>query len=76
MEQIDITKLFDFGMSGVMLFMLAKLWSRHNALEDRLFGYLEGAKRDRHALKAEVAALKLKTDKIEEQTAKASEVKE
>lgn len=59
-EQLKV--LLDTGGMGISLFALWMLWKRLNYLEDRMIGYLEEARKDRHKLQSEVTALKLSRD--------------
>lgn len=50
MEQLNLKDIVDLGMTAILLYINRDLWMRLNALQDKLFMYLEEGRlfRDRH----------------------------
>lgn len=62
METLTIKDLADLGASGFLILAVIGLWRSNNSLQDRIFQYLEEARRERHKMAQEVTALKLESD--------------
>lgn len=60
---VNVAEILDLGLSGVLMFLLLRREGRFDALIDRVLGYLEQAKRERHSLRNEVQSLKLAQEK-------------
>lgn len=58
MENLTVKDIVDLGMSGLSVVGLYLLWGRLNQVTDRLFGYLEIARQERHQLRNEVQVVK------------------
>lgn len=63
MEALTLVDVIDLGLSGVLLFLLLRREQRFDALIERILGYLEAAREQRHKMASEVTALKLQVQK-------------
>lgn len=63
MEAITLVDVIDLGLSGVLLFLLLRSEGRLDRLLERILGYLEAAREQRHKMQSEVTALRLQVDK-------------
>jgi len=61
---IDLAQL---GAVGILLYINFDLWKRLNALQDRLFQYLDEGRRERHKQIAQLTAMRLGKEFDEEQ---------
>lgn len=66
MENFNLKDVIDLGMTAILLYINRDLWTRLNALQDRLFKYLEEGRQSRHDQSSQINALKLKVDAIAE----------
>jgi len=61
---IDLAQL---GAVGILLYINFDLWKRLNALQDRLFQYLDEGRKQRHKQIAQLTAMRLGKEFDEEQ---------
>lgn len=62
MENLNLKDVIDLGMTAILLYINRDLWTRLNALQDRIFTYLEEGRKSRHDQSSQIAALKLQID--------------
>lgn len=61
MEPFNLKDVLDLGTSAVLLFLLWQLWAEYRKTNDRLFTYLEEARKDRMKL-AQAMDVSLQSD--------------
>lgn len=64
MENLNLKDVVDLGMTAILLYINRDLWTRLNALQDRIFTYLEEGRKSRHDQSSQIAALKLQLDSM------------
>lgn len=65
MENLSLKEIVDLGATGLQIVGLWLLWQRLNVLTDRLFAYLEDARKERHALRNEVQVVRTGQEKMQ-----------
>lgn len=64
MENLNLKDVVDLGMTAILLYINRDLWTRLNALQDRIFTYLEEGRKSRHDQSSQITALKLQLDNM------------
>jgi len=62
MENLTVKEVLDLGATAVLAVGVIALWKRLTSITDRMFIYLEAAKRDRHEMRNEMNANRLRRD--------------
>lgn len=62
MEQLTLKDVLDLGLQGASIVAIVALWKRLSSITDRLFGYLEAAKTERHRVYNEMTTRNLSQD--------------
>ena len=58
MDNLALKDVIELGATGLQIIGLYLLWNRLTQVTDRLFSYLEDARRERHELRNQVQVLR------------------
>lgn len=64
---MEWNEILDLGLSAVLLYLLTSERSERKAMTDRIFGYLEEARRKRHEMANALTSAALRADRDAEQ---------